>query len=373
MTTTKMIRAATAALTLVGTSLLTSQAHAQTYTYRLLSTPLGAHGCIAERFMGQALNDKGEVAGLCSFWSGYAWGTGGSGLPVLESVYGTSKPYAWSATGAARALSLPSGVGVDMPNIDNAGKVRGSPYQKPGGVPDRSQLLVWNGTQRTQWAAPSPDWSVNWVSPDGQLLGLRPDGLGIFAGNTLSSTMPLPPVADASRSNVSWAVMNDAGQIAYYFDRLVPDEDSIGQLWTWRNGSWTQVLAPAFYPAYPQPRLQVNVAGTIMASNSGWSIYTSRDVTWRDGQLSALPLIDMPHRYTAMSPSSTADVVGWMQAVGSSSSPSRATLWRNGVAIDLNTRVKLPSGLVLTEALDINQRGQILVRTTSQLAVLTPK
>jgi hypothetical protein len=107
----------------------------------------------------------------------------------------------------------------------------------------------------------------------------------------------------------------------------------------------------------------------VMASNSGESVYGSKDFLWRDGVLQNLPEVAGPHAYSALAPVS-GDVVGWLP---NNLDERRATLWRNGVAIDLNTKVKLPSGWVLNKAHDINSRGQIVVRAGARLVLLTPQ
>jgi hypothetical protein len=344
--------------------------HAQTYTYRALSFPAGAHGCFAERNVGQVLNDKGEVAGKCDYFTGYVWQYGDF-IPTLLSTYGNVKSFAWSATGVPRTLSVPTGFASRSGiSIDNTSKVRGLAVNTatPSAPP---QMLVWQGTQTSVWAPPPAypgSWNVNWVSPGGKVLALGADKIGIFA-DTGATLVPLPPVAAVATRNYELAAVNDAGQVAYYFDDINPSTSKNGQLWTWRSGGWANIAGPNVFTTYPQPRVEVSTTGQVLASTSGLSIYYSQDLLWRDGQAQSLPVIIDPHAFTALAPT-TGDVVGWLP---NNSGDPKATLWRNGVAIDLNAQVKLPSGWVLKKALDINSRGQILVSTGLRLVVLTPK
>jgi len=350
----------------------TQAAQAQTYSYRTLPVPSGAHACFLDRNVGPVLNDKGEVAGRCDYFTGYVWDYSNF-IPRLVSTYGNAKPFVWSATGTSRALSVPTGTaypGLHGISIDNNSKARAVTLPTPtsNGL---GLVWVWQGTQRSVWAPPAAsagNWDVRWFSPGGKVLALGADTIGVFS-DTGAAIAPLPPVPEVSRRNDAWGVVNDAGQIAYYFDEITPTTPGSGQLWTWRSGSWTKITGPQAFPSYPQPRLDVSSTGQVMASNSGESIYGSKDILWRDGQLQNLPEVGGPHAYSALAPASV-DVVGWLP---NKLDERRATLWRNGVAIDLNAQVKLPSGWVLNKAYDINARGQIVVSAGARLVLLTPQ
>jgi probable HAF family extracellular repeat protein len=77
---------------------------------------------------------------------------------------------------------------------------------------------------------------------------------------------------------------------------------------------------------------------------------------WSNGDMTDLGPVASDPCSRAVSLNSNAQVVG-----GSSdcSTFRHATLWQNGQAIDLNTRIRPGSGLQLTVALDINDRGEI--------------
>jgi hypothetical protein len=64
-------------------------------------------------------------------------------------------------------------------------------------------------------------------------------------------------------------------------------------------------------------------------------------------------------------------VVGWMGSLGDEGFDSRAYRWSGGSAVDLNTRLHHPpDGLVLTEALAISARGDILANSNAGLVLL---
>jgi hypothetical protein len=68
-------------------------------------------------------------------------------------------------------------------------------------------------------------------------------------------------------------------------------------------------------------------------------------------------------------------------ALSNNNPMDRATVWRNGVAVDLNTLTTLPSGVVLHTAQASNKKGQILATsipfdgdsTKAKLVLLTPR
>jgi uncharacterized membrane protein len=82
---------------------------------------------------------------------------------------------------------------------------------------------------------------------------------------------------------------------------------------------------------------------------NAWALNASGTVVGRSGPLGGSP-------YQALTPKN---------CIGTSTTNSRAFIWRNGVTTDLTTfvaskGVKLPAGAVLADALDINDQGSIL-------------
>jgi probable HAF family extracellular repeat protein len=105
-----------------------------------------------------------------------------------------------------------------------------------------------------------------------------------------------------------------------------------------------------------------------------------RAFLWERGLISELPHVSGAFESTPLSINNAGDIVGFA-FVGDPTAPTKvvAVLWDNGVAVDLNDRIRdddpLRPFVTLVQALVINDRGQIAVqghdsRTNSQRAYL---
>jgi len=100
----------------------------------------------------------------------------------------------------------------------------------------------------------------------------------------------------------------------------------------------------------------INEAGEVAGSADFPGDQIHHGALWRNGGMTDLGTVDGDPCSRALSINSKAQVVG-----GSSDCSTflHAFLWQNGQIIDLNTRIPPGSGLRLTIAFDINDRGEI--------------
>ncbi len=97
---------------------------------------------------------------------------------------------------------------------------------------------------------------------------------------------------------------------------------------------------------------------------------TQRAVLWQEYDMTVLPLPAGHFSAQARAINEREVIVGWSETVPPFID-RRAVIWRNGTATDLNELLipnTLPESIVLTEALDINERGQIIVNASDTQA-----
>lgn len=153
--------------------------------------------------------------------------------------------------------------------------------------------------------------------------------------------------------------MNDRGVVAGIDGQGEPFEFQRAVIW--RNGQATAVV-PATLPSgepIDSSADAINnsdqVAGSLATESQGRRAYV-----WEDGELTILPPLNGMESSSADDINDAGVVVGYSGVIGE----VRATLWDEGVAIDLTQQIDpadpLHDTVKLWEALLINDRGQIV-------------
>jgi hypothetical protein len=380
-----------AALALICLPLMAS---AQTYTAKVLPTPAGALGCTTQ---GLSLNDAGDVLGGCYFKNTnvFAWLLAAA---IQSGVSSVGKSVVWRANGTVQTLSGGYAYGFNA-----AGNVLGY-NQLTGGN------AIWKGTLKSTWTPPSGlggKWHMvdsareHALSRGGKAILIALDDgrsytvnntpltLGTVVGNT-SRKLSAPPT-ECRMSNTDtrkYYAINDAGQVGLLASWLeFTDElDAYGsnipadhvQPCLWTGTAWT--VGPAVPPAKRVPGVTILAQDAQldgMDDSGGMLIHAGDDKAFYwSGADSAL--VPVPIQVRALG--ANGERLGG-SALSNNNPMDRATVWRNGVAVDLNTLTTLPSGVVLHTAQASNKKGQILATsipfdgdsTKAKLVLLTPR
>jgi hypothetical protein len=361
----------------------------QRYTLRQLKLPLGLAGtCELAQYGGAPLDEDGNVHGWCPMWTGgiyFAYG-----LPFPD---GRGKTVTWKADGSRVLSSYPASASVWRAyGRDTAGRL----YADLVAIPVRSfnslkQLgtYVYNGSTWAKWVPPSPltgAWQIAQVSRSGVMLLAAQDAaqagaLAVVDGSTVT---PLPAVPTLLQGDVL-----GAKRLAPNGHVLVQTRSAGAQAaaarWFWWNGvQWQERGAGG---ARDPAVLDINASDqAVLTTDETPDIADDRvPYTYSRWQVASDTLQALP-TWLGYGPqgalNDAGDVVGENLPAGTALSeyfgPRRATIWKGGQAIDLNTVTTLPSGLVLRRAIAINNKGQILVETEGSSsswswAVLTPQ
>ena len=284
-------------------------------------------------YSGGPLVNLGVLSGSNNFSRGYA--VNDSGVVVGESDNNISRAFVSSGgvmTGLTRlAGDNDRGVAHD---INNAGVIVG---------------ISSNGTvsRATRWT----DSGAGYVPAD----------LGTIAGT---------PTATGR----AWAI-NESGAAAGLSTNAAPTPTSQATLWT--GGTILNLTSlgdgTRFSQAYALNADEVVVGSSSTGQTVGQLIGTTsttgitRAFRWDDGVIGELPPFNL---YTLLNTGPTTNyhsvandvndaglIVGNSQRIAGSAAV--ATLWENGVPIDLNTFLPAGSGWVLTSAEGINENGDI--------------
>ncbi len=351
------------------------------YTAIELKSPLGYGAYSCDHFNARSLGDNGDVVSLCSYVAGYFFAPEFMGIVPLP--YSAFKPVVWRK-GSPKLLSLPSGNdGKSFLGVDGQGRVLGNigPISRPNSSTVAiSSNVWWDGTSRTPWTLPAAaqgvDWTFGNVTASGKVAALSSGAAGgtprlaIIQGSTLQN-IPLPPDVVAGAGTLKQVAMNDKGQLAVL--NTASEAQGIGgsyKAWFWNGSDWTAITA-APIASYWVSLDNVNNAGQVLLSDRpSYEIQTI--YLWSEA--AGLSTIDPRGTPTAYGNgpdflADNGDVVGQATFPDAPDLPlagrRRASIWRNGQFIDLNTLVKPPSGFVYHQVLKVNAKGQLLVRMTN--------
>jgi len=347
-----------------------AHADATTYTYRELAKPLAATSCDATidgvRFPGMHhMSDAGDVLGGCKYFSGSVRSLDINGKIITVKSY-VRRPIVWSASGVQRTLSAPAGYGlVDVLGMDATGKVIAAvaPITGNGNI----EWYAWQGSKRSKVTlpgalpsslpAPNTSWGIQYMSHTGVFLleNTRDAKLAIWSGSNLE-VMDRPTMTDCSGD------VNVRGMVS-------DNRQAIVHTYTWAKGAW-QVIANPNQPGQPMSGpLAIGNHGQFVAGGTNFSMQW-----WSPDSLTDLPNSSVPaDRYFPALREGYPDVNNQDLIVGTGWFPSepelandiyslRAAIWAHGAVTNLNTVANAPKGIVLNDAININDKGQILVQ-----------
>ncbi|MFN3651896.1 MAG: hypothetical protein ACK47B_20165 [Armatimonadota bacterium] len=285
-------------------------------------------GCDWARWTG--LNDRGEVCG--------------TSYPNEDQRWGAPIPCVWS-DGKSHALPHDRDQPALAHAMNNEGDVVGE--AEAGG--DRYPVIWRASPRRSEWLDTNPG-VARLIGSDGSCV-LAARGSFLMPGRR--------PLAAPDERLVRTTDMVDRSLIVGYTcepsqgfsPHLPPFSVSSPRAVVWENGR--PRMLPDF--GHSSEARAVEAGGTI----AGWA-WSKEDrsvaVLWRGGKVEQLPTPEGQH-------GSAEDLNRRLEVVGSLSSPTevRAVLWRDGKWFPLEEHVKGQSGWLFREALEINDRGQILV------------
>jgi probable HAF family extracellular repeat protein len=312
-----------------------SQSTAQTYTITGLGTLPGSTGT-----KGYALNDAGEAAGVSNtpsatatmFSAGKATSisTLGGSVSVANAINGSGEIVGWNSFASnpnfdpqaflysnGNMLNINSASlfpsGTEAYGINNAGEVVGTGYLSPSNF----HAFLYTGGKMTDIGPPgSLQASAVSINNSGQIVGsyyLTSGGAGEFLySNGKVTTLPVPVGA----TSVNALAINDNGEIV---GEIIPS----GHAARYANGAWTDL--GAITGALSNVGLGINLSGQVV----GTAVFPSTG-SYRH----PIPGKHVPFISTA-----------------------------SGL-VNLNTLIPAGTGFTLTDAVAINDSGQILCDAT---------
>lgn len=391
----RLSRALPSALILIAALATHAPANAQRYNLRVLTQPSNVQGACEVATLAP-LDDAGHVHGTCTYWTGGIYFNPNIAVPVplLDT---RSRSITWKPDGTRSASTYPTSGSVWVtlgraPDGRLLADVIATPVR-----PDRGYVSLgvqaYNGSSWSRWTPPAPltgAWSILQLSESGALLmksadPARAGALAVQVGTTVRALPPVPLPATGEQVTQGW--VNTAGQVI----ALARRPSGGTPLWFWWNGSsW---LARTIGGVAPLEGTPVEV---IALNNKGTALVSTRDLPTADLYQSPVqlqlwnPATDLlqplPTRlsyHPSQGGLNDAGVVAAQNlpagtAPSAGFAPRRATVWRNGQDVDLNTLVTLPAGGVLERSVAINARGQILAQLRLpdykwEWALLTPQ
>jgi hypothetical protein len=355
-------------------------ASAQTYTAKALKLPKST-SCDWKIVR---LAENGDVAAGCQFQRTLTFSdwvallTTGSGQTTKDVIH------VWRANGTTQILTggTDKNANAQMTAILANGNVIG--YSLLG-------WTQWKGTVRFPWAAPvslgDGGWQVVDVSPNGNAIVLRdaPVPQPRYATLVNGATQALPAAPAPCEGNGYRSVrISETGMVGLVANAVVPDPDnpsylvSEGRACLWNGSAWA--VAPSLPLNNPVPALvdgraynrgEYDLDGV---SRTGQMLIES-EVAW----LWSGGTNFQPFDATVQAVAGNDDVIGGT-GLNWNTSTASATVWRNGVALDLNSRTTVPTGLKLITVVSGNKKGQLLVLAEPpdhskwpSLLLLTPK
>lgn len=365
--------------------------HAQRYTAKVLTPPSGTlGGC--ELAAHHPLDASGQVRGTCTFWTGGLYFY--NNIPLPES---RARVVTWKADGSRTSGPYPTGASVW--NLWGQG-ADGLTYADLVATPVRDYpslkrlgTYTFNGSKWVAWQPPAPlagKWQLANMSPQGSLVLKATEAgqagqLAWVNGSTVNR-LPSVPLASAGYSaHIAWP--NDKGQVLV---RMTSADTQAPIRWLWWNGQQWQERQMAGLGSTP-----VDTPSVQGLNNQGQALVITRDVIGADIGAS-------PHRYQLWSLATdqlttlptnliyegrgqindTGVVTGENLPADATREayfkPRRATVWRQGQSVDLNTLTTVPTGGVLRRTLGLNAKGQILAEmektdASTSWVLLTPQ
>ena len=305
--------------------------------------PIGSLGGGASSVAG--INDRGVVVGASA-----------------TAAEAGDQAYAWTLAGGIRALpgALPS-MAID--------------------INERGEIVGW---------VASPDWAgraVRW-NPDGGVTllgpllqvysaGIATNNRGYATGFATDGSTPLHATfwdragaqTDLSPSATGSGVgqrINERNEVAGVINDRPFDP--------WKGLFWSPVTGTTRIDAGVDFRLgDLNNRSEVVGSGEVDNL--RRAVRWAPGRGVTRLAVEAGLHSHALDINERGEIAGWTQRSTSEGTIWRAVLWPSytAMAVDLTTRLyRAPAGLVLQEALALNDNGTILARSNAGLVMLRP-
>ncbi len=245
--------------------------------------------------------------------------------------------------------------------INNVGQLVGSHYYSGTTLP--APALAWRFDKLpTGWQLIVPPFFASAINDQGQIL----DGKGALYSQNSELLFNFGTLGGSK--NVAMALNN--GGLAVGFSTLAGDTATHAVLW--QGGAVTDL---GTLGGLNSRAFDLNEDAVVVGESQTAGNVDTRAVRWAGGVATDLGALPGYSSSRAVAINKAGLVVGYsVNADGR----KRATLWDGGTAIDLNTRLPAAlasQGIVLSEAVDINDAGQILVKNliiTSSGYVIEP-
>ena len=225
--------------------------------------------------------------------------------------------------------------------INASGVVAGESFG--GGL---HSAVTWSGTTITDISNGQNSWA-NDINDGGDVVGrLQASGHGfLYHSSSLTDLNALVTGGDTMTLNEAKAI-NNAGDVVGTATTVAGF-----RAFLFHAGTVTNLGVLSGSPAHSFA-VDINVSGHVLANNQG---ATEHAFLWDGSRHDLGTLVGYP--YNAGFGMNDADWVVGTMSPGNGN--EHAFVWAAGRMVDLNTRVKLPSGWVLRSASDINNVGQI--------------
>jgi probable HAF family extracellular repeat protein len=332
----------------------------------------------AYRWHDGVLHDLGVIAkgysSLVASINDFGWGVGAAQTGVIDPAAGGPQNVTvlWTDRRMVVLGTLPGGsesVGI---SVNNAGQAVGI---SNNGIPDPYALIPWGSQNRTfLWerghmidigTLGGPD-----ALPGGACDNQKPDTI---VGNSYTSFMPNASTGVPTMDPFLWenGTMIDlgnlggtssTGQCSNSRDEVIGVSnlpgDQIFHAFLWRDG---QMQDLGTLGGNTSQAIWINNEGEIAGVADLPTPGLHHAVVWRHGRIHDLGTVDGDACSAATVVNSRGQVIGTSTDCANA---LHAFVWQAGSPMrDLNTLIAPGSGLVLSRAIDINDRGEILVQS----------
>lgn len=267
----------------------------------------------------------------------------------------------WDEDGATDLGGLPDATFSRAFDVNNSGLAVGEAFT-PSPEASRAVAFTPDGITPVGSLNDSGSGVANDVNDRGQITGVSFNGSfsRAFLGRVGTiKELPTPAIAEAVTTTRGNAVSRsgDVAGISFVVHEHGDHTHTIGQATLW-SGFEAQLLDGTEDELSSQA-FGLNDSGLVVGEeNDGTDAHAT---VWEDGEIARLPGLDGLRHSRAHAVNEAGDIVGHATGfVGNSSFDGKAMLWRDGLAIDLNTQVDLPEGTILRNAQDINDAGTIV-------------
>lgn len=294
-----------------------------------------------------------ELGGLHQ--TGYANATA---INDAGQIVGTSEGHAFLWEAAVMTDLGTLGGTVSTANAVNvSGQVVGESQTSQGEV----HAFLWERGMLRDLGLPGESSSARGINNKGEIIGFAA-GKNLRGGATLWKDGTRQPLGDLgpSGSGSNALAINNRGDVAGVSSGFANSWGGVVRAVVWLSGAIHDI---GTLGGPHSTAKAINDSGEVV----GWADLPGHSTVgflWKDGVLQNLgTLAGTVSKPGIQSQAISINRQGWV--VGSalnSAGESRAVIWENGVATDLNTLIPVGSGVVLTRAVAINNKGQVVAQ-----------